>query len=157
MNWLNSYQNTELKFQIKFQQNRCYWKKFVKKYEKAASHWLYGSKNWLFCSTVVPYHCLLNSIEMVWDQLKYHVRHLNVYTSKPWKGVDLIRKVCKENISIENRVNDINHVIKEDKKMRLKTFVDHYFIKKLNLLLSTCLKMMMSIKYPCICKWFDNF
>ena len=38
-----------------------------------------------------PYHCILNPIEMSWDQLKYHVRHLDVYTSKSSKVVDLIQ------------------------------------------------------------------
>lgn len=28
-------------------------------------------------------------------------------------------------------MNDINHVIKEDKKMRLKTFVDHVLHKEI--------------------------
>ena len=37
------------------------------------------------------YHCILNPIEMSWSQLKYHVRHLNFYTSNPSKIVDLIR------------------------------------------------------------------
>ena len=37
------------------------------------------------------YHCILSPIEMSWNQLKYHVRHLNVYTSNPSKVVDLIR------------------------------------------------------------------
>ena len=37
------------------------------------------------------YHCILNPIEMAWNQLRYHVRHLNVYTSNPSKVVDLIR------------------------------------------------------------------
>ena len=31
------------------------------------------------------YHCILSSIEMEWNQLKYYVRHLNVYTSNPSK------------------------------------------------------------------------
>ena len=34
------------------------------------------------------YHYILSPIEMAWNQLKYHVRHLNVYTSKPSKAVD---------------------------------------------------------------------
>ena len=38
-----------------------------------------------------PNHCILNPIEMAWNQLKYHVRHFNVYTSNPSKVVDLIR------------------------------------------------------------------
>ena len=38
-----------------------------------------------------PYHCILNPIEMTWNQLKYQVRHFNVYTSKTSKVVDLIR------------------------------------------------------------------
>ena len=37
------------------------------------------------------YHCILNPMEMAWNQLKYHVRHLNVYTSNTSKVVDLIR------------------------------------------------------------------
>ena len=37
------------------------------------------------------YHCILNPIEMEWNQLKYHVSHLNVYTSNPSKVVELIR------------------------------------------------------------------
>ena len=38
---------------------------------------------------------------MAWNQLKYHALHLNVYTNKPLKGVNLIQKVCKENIFTE--------------------------------------------------------
>ena len=38
-----------------------------------------------------PYHCILNPIEMAWNQLKYHVGHMNFYTSKLSKVVDLIR------------------------------------------------------------------
>ena len=48
-----------------------------------------------------PYHCILNPIEMARNQLKYYALHLNVYTNKPLKGVNLIQKVCKENISTE--------------------------------------------------------
>ena len=55
-----------------------------------------------FVLRLPPYHCILNAIEMTWNQLKYYVRYLNLYTRKPSKGVDLIRKVCKENISTEN-------------------------------------------------------
>ena len=33
---------------------------------------------------------------------------------------------CKENISTENRVNYINHVIKEDQKKKIR-FMDHIF------------------------------
>ena len=49
-----------------------------------------------------PYHCILNLIELAWNQLKSHVGHLNVYTSKPSKVVDLIQYICKENVSTEN-------------------------------------------------------
>ena len=35
-----------------------------------------------------PYHCILNPIEMAWNQLKYHALHLNIYTNKPLKGVN---------------------------------------------------------------------
>ena len=49
-----------------------------------------------------PYHRMLNPTELAWNQLKYHVHHLIVYTSKLSKVADLIRKVCKEYISAEN-------------------------------------------------------
>ena len=42
-----------------------------------------------------PYRFILNPIEI-------HVYHLNVYTSKSSKCLDLTRKVRKENISSEN-------------------------------------------------------
>ena len=48
------------------------------------------------------YHCILNLIKLAWNQLKSHVGHLNVYTSKPLKVVDLIQYICKENVSTEN-------------------------------------------------------
>ena len=35
------------------------------------------------------YHCILSPIKMAWNQLKYHVRHLNVYTSNPSKVVKI--------------------------------------------------------------------
>ena len=49
------------------------------------------------------------------DQLKYDVRHLNIYTSEPSNIVNLIRKVFKENISTENWVNCTNIMIKEER------------------------------------------
>ena len=49
-----------------------------------------------------PYRCILNLIELAWNQLKSHVGHLNVYTSKPSKVVDLIQYICKENVSTKN-------------------------------------------------------
>ena len=49
-----------------------------------------------------PYHCILNPTELAWNQLKYHVGHLNVYTSRPLNVVDLIQYLCKENVSTEN-------------------------------------------------------
>ena len=50
------------------------------------------------------YGCLriLNPMELAWNQLKYHVGDLNVYTSKPSKVVDLIQYICKENVSTED-------------------------------------------------------
>ena len=48
------------------------------------------------------YHCILNPTELAWNQLKYHVGHLNVYTSRPLNVVDLIQYLCKENVSTEN-------------------------------------------------------
>ena len=49
-----------------------------------------------------PRHCILNPIELAWNQLKYDVGHLNVYTSKPSKVVDFIQYIYKENVSTEN-------------------------------------------------------
>ena len=49
-----------------------------------------------------PYHCILNPTELAWNQLKYHVGHLNIYTSRPLNVVDLIQYLCKENVSTEN-------------------------------------------------------
>ena len=51
-----------------------------------------------------PYHCILNPIELARNQLKYHVGHWNVYTSKPSNVVDLIQYICQENVSTENWV-----------------------------------------------------
>ena len=39
--------------------------------------------------------------------------HLNIFTSQPSKIVDLVRKVCKENISTKKWVNYTGHVVKE--------------------------------------------
>ena len=60
---------------------------------------------------------------MVRNQIKYHVRHLNVYASQPSKVVDLIQKVWKENISTENWVKFTNHVIKEEGKFRVMNLI----------------------------------
>ena len=49
-----------------------------------------------------PYHCILNPMELARNQLKYHVGHLNVYTSKPSNVVDLIQYICQEDVSTEN-------------------------------------------------------
>ena len=49
-----------------------------------------------------PYHCILNPMELARNQLKYHVGHLNVCTSKPSNVVDLIQYICQENVSTEN-------------------------------------------------------
>ena len=52
------------------------------------------------------YYCILNPTEMSWNHLKYHVLYLNVYKNNPLKGVNLIRKVCKENISTEIEITE---------------------------------------------------
>ena len=51
-------------------------------------------------------------IEIVWNQLKCHVLHLNVYTNQLSKVVNLIRKV----FTTENWINYTNHVNKEGEK-----------------------------------------
>ena len=49
-----------------------------------------------------PYYCLLGRIEMAWNQLKYHVLHLNIYTNNLLKGVNLIQKVLKKIYPLKN-------------------------------------------------------
>ena len=49
-----------------------------------------------FILRLLPYHCILNPIKIMWNQLEYQVCHLNVYASQPSKVVDLIRNVSKE-------------------------------------------------------------
>ena len=40
-----------------------------------------------------PYHCIFNQTKIVWNQLKHHARHLNIYTTQPAKFKDLLRSV----------------------------------------------------------------
>ena len=60
------------------------------------------------------YQCVLNLIKMVWNQLNYHVHNFNVYASQQPKVVDLIRKVCDENISTQHWMNYTNQDVKGD-------------------------------------------
>ena len=69
-----------------------------------------------------PCHCVLNLIEMVWNQLKHHTRHLNVYTSQPTKVLNLIREVCHSEITSEHWSNYVKHVINEENKFKV---MDH--------------------------------
>ena len=46
-----------------------------------------------------PYHCVFNPTEMVWNQLKHHARHFNIYPGQPAKVTDLIRKFCDQKIT----------------------------------------------------------
>ena len=69
-----------------------------------------------------PNHCIFNPIEMVWNQLKHHARHSNIYTSQPAKVVGLLREVCEEKISVENCQNYVNRVVKIEEKYRV---MDH--------------------------------
>ena len=58
-----------------------------------------------------PYHCVLNPIEMVWGQMKYHVRHLNIFTGQSGKLImELIKKAFAEKIYVENWRNYVQHV-----------------------------------------------
>ena len=94
-----------------------------KKYWKPVCYWFYVWKSWCSVLPLPPHHYILSRIEMVRNQTKYHVRHLNVYTSQPSKVVDLIQKVWKENISTENWVKFTNHVIKEEGKFRVMNHI----------------------------------
>ena len=60
---------------------------------------------------------------MVWNQLKYHARHLNIFTSQPGKVVELIRNVCDQKITQEHWENYVRHVIKQEKEFREMDFI----------------------------------
>ena len=56
-----------------------------------------------------PYHCFLNPIEMICNQLKTHACQLNVFTKKPSNVVYLITEVFEKKILPVHFVNyDIN-------------------------------------------------
>ena len=81
-----------------------------------------------------PYHCVLNPIEMVWNQFKSHARRMNVFTSEPAKVVQMIRDVFKEKILPSHCVNYDRHIRKEEetfKKMDgiLDTHIDPFIIQ----------------------------
>ena len=59
-----------------------------------------------------PYHFVFTPIEIVWNQLKHHARHLNIYTSQPAKVIDLLRNVCNQKITKGHWKNYVSHVIK---------------------------------------------
>ena len=54
------------------------------------------------------FYCILNPIEMVWNQLKQHVRHFNFYTCQLSNVVDLIGKLMFE--SCFERERKVSHV-----------------------------------------------
>ena len=70
-----------------------------------------------------PYHCVFNPIEMVWNQLKHHARHLNIFTSQPAKVVELLRNVCNQKIFKEHWENYVGHVIKQEKEFWEMDFI----------------------------------
>ena len=70
-----------------------------------------------------PYHCILNPIELVWNQLKYLVVHLSIYTSKPSKVLDLIQYICKEDVPLKIG-------IKEEEKFGI---MDHILNNKIEI------------------------
>ena len=53
---------------------------------------------------------------MVWNQLKHHTWHLNIYTSQPGKVIDLLRNVCDQKTTKGHWENYVGHVIKQEKK-----------------------------------------
>ena len=65
-----------------------------------------------------PCHCVLNPIEMVWGQMKYHARHLNIFTGQPGKIIELIMKIFAEKISVKNWRNYVLHVKKKEGRFK---------------------------------------
>ena len=65
-----------------------------------------------------PYHCVFNSVEMVWNQLNHHARHLNIYTSQPAKVIDILRNICDQKITKGCWENYVTRVIKQEKEFR---------------------------------------
>ena len=63
-----------------------------------------------------PYHCILNPIELAQNQLKYHVGHLNVYTSKPSNVVDLSNTYVK-------KMYPLKIGIKEEEKFGIMDYI----------------------------------
>ena len=61
---------------------------------------------------VLMLQCILNSIEMVWNQMKTQAHQLNVFTKEPAKVVKLIREVFEKKILPTHCVNYENHVNK---------------------------------------------
>ena len=70
------------------------------------------------CHPIIVYLTLslCISIEMVWNQLKHHVWHLNIYTSQPAKVIDLLRNVCDQQITKGHWENYVGHVTKQKKE-----------------------------------------
>ena len=74
-----------------------------------------------------PYHCILNPIELAQNQLKYHVGHLNVYTSKPSNVVDLsntyVKKMYPLKIGIkeEEKFGIMDHILNNE----IEVFIIH--------------------------------
>ena len=62
---------------------------------------------------------------MVWNQLKHHTCHLNVYTSQPAKVLNLIQEVCHSKITTEHWSNYIKHVINKEHKFKV---MDHILV-----------------------------
>ena len=65
-----------------------------------------------------PHHFVFNPIEMVWNQLKHHAQHLNIYTSQLEKVIDLLRNACDKKIGKGDWENYVSHTIKQEKEFR---------------------------------------
>ena len=65
-----------------------------------------------------PFHCVFNPIEMVWNQLKHHARHLNIHTGHPANVIDLLRNVCDQKITKGHWENYVSHTVKQEKEFR---------------------------------------
>lgn len=80
-----------------------------------------------------PYHCVLNPIEIVWSQMKFHCRRNNVYTGEPEMVLELIKNVFEFMICPENWSRYEKHVILEEEKFRkmdclVDTFIEPVII-----------------------------
>lgn len=61
---------------------------------------------------------------MVWNQLKHHAWHLNIYTSQPAKVIDLLQNFCDKKITKGYWENYVSCIIEQGEGMEFRE-MDH--------------------------------